>query len=69
MKIYLVRTEKQAIRWVGTQAAARKLVTWIKKFMPKYSDVYSEEHDVPTKKLEVLEWLNKWNLEDIDEGN
>jgi len=64
MTLYLVRTEAHAVRWVPSKSVARRLVVQMKKAVP---GIFFEEHDVPTKKPDLLEWLNKWNLEEYNE--
>ena len=65
MKLYRVSSEvtldngKKAIRWAGTQAgviAVKK--EWMGAGM-KRKEISTEDIEVPTKKDELVEWLNE----------
>lgn len=67
MKLYRVSSDKTidngkpVIRWAGTQAG---VVQAKKDFMAaglKRKDLSTEEIDVPTKKDELVTWLNERN--------
>ena len=66
MICYLVRTEDRAIRWAPSLSVARRFVCQFKSLYSGH-DFYFEQHDIPTKKEQLLDWLNQWMREDHDE--
>lgn len=65
MKLYRVSSEvaidngKKALKWVGTQAdvvATKK--EWMAAGM-KRKEISTEDIEIPTKKDELVEWLNE----------
>lgn len=64
MKLYTITytrpgDDKKTARWAGTQAdAARVRMDVMTTEGLKRKDIHIEDVDVPTKKEELLEWLN-----------
>lgn len=59
MKLYCVSCDK-ARTWVGTQSDASKARTdFMEKYGLKRKEIHIEDVEVPTKKEELLAWLNE----------
>ncbi len=65
MKLYRVSSEvtldngKEAVKWVGTQSGVVAIKKeWMATGM-KRKEISTEDIEVPTKKEELVEWLNE----------
>lgn len=58
MKLYRVDAHGK-IKWVGSQAATAKARKEFTDVGVKRNEITTTEIDVPTRKVELLDWLNE----------